>query len=146
VKSSVAAAKAKVAAQSASDTTVQVFGVALPTTFPIEVEPAERDSGWLYVMRCPLMDADVYKVGWSSRPAAERAEELSSATGIPMAYVVVESWAVTEARRAEREAHLALQEYRINPKREFFRAPYERIRASIEPVIVRICGSVTAAS
>jgi len=57
VKSSVAAAKAKVAALSSGSPTLQPLEVTLPQDSP------ERDtekSGYLYVMRCPLMDGDVW--------------------------------------------------------------------------------------
>jgi hypothetical protein len=57
VKSAVAAAKAKVAALSSGSPTLQPLEVTLPQDSP------ERDtekSGYLYVMRCPLMDGDVW--------------------------------------------------------------------------------------
>jgi hypothetical protein len=81
VKRTIASAKAKSAAIIASDPSAFVVGSVLPPVFPVEIEPDSENGGWLYVMRCPLMDDDVYKVGWSSRPPKIRAEELSQATG-----------------------------------------------------------------
>jgi hypothetical protein len=130
VKRSIASAKAKGAAIIASDPSAFVVGDALPAVFPIEIESESENTGWLYVMRCPLMDEDVYKVGWSSRPPKIRAEELSAATGVPLAYIVVESWKVDGARQVEATAHHLLAEFRINPRREFFKAPFEKIRAA----------------
>jgi hypothetical protein len=131
VKRSVASAKAKAAAIIASDPSAFVVGATLPPVFSVEIEPENENTGWLYVMRCPLMDDDVYKVGWSSRLPKIRAEELSTATGVPLAYIVVESWKTDNARQIETTAHQALAEFRINPRREFFKAPFERIRAAI---------------
>jgi hypothetical protein len=135
VKRSIASAKAKSAAIIASDPSAFVVGDALPPVFPVEIEPENENAGWLYVMRCPLMDDDVYKVGWSSRPPKIRAEELSKATGVPLAYIVVESWKVEGARQIEAAAHQALAEFRINPRREFFKAPFEKIRVAIAAIM-----------
>jgi T5orf172 domain len=135
VKSSIASARAKASAIIASDPTAVVIGDELPPIFPTEIEPDNESTGWLYVMRCPLMDDDVYKVGWSSRAPKDRAEEISKATGVPMAYIVVESWKVEDARRMEAAVHQALTTFRINPRREFFKAPFENIRAEIIGVL-----------
>ncbi len=135
VKSSIASAKAKAAAIIASDPTAVVIGDELPPIFPMEIEPENESTGWLYVMRCPLMDEDVYKIGWSSRTPKDRAEDISKATGAPMAYIVVESWKVEDARRIEAAVHQELTTFRINPRREFFKAPFEKIRTEIIGVL-----------
>lgn len=135
IKSSIASAKAKAAAIAASDPTATVIGNDLPPVFASEIEPVTENSGWLYVMRCPLMDGDVYKIGWSSRTPEARADEVSKATGVPMAYIVVESWKVEDARRIEATVHQALTAFRINPRREFFKASFEKIRAEIVGVL-----------
>jgi len=129
VKRTIASAKAKSAAIIASDPSAFVVGEVLPPVFPVEIEPEDQNAGWLYVMRCPLMEDDVYKVGWSSRLPKIRAEELSQATGVPLAYIVVESWKV-EGASLEATVHQALAEFRINPRREF-KAPFEKIRVAI---------------
>ena len=54
-----------------------------------------------------------------------------------MAYIVVESWEVDDARRIEAIVHQALTAHRINPKREFFKAPFEKIRTEIVSVLGR---------
>jgi hypothetical protein len=135
VKSSIASAKARAAAIVASDPTAVIIGDELPPIFSVEIEPEEENTGWLYVMRCPLMDDEVYKIGWSSRTPKARAEEVSKATGVPMAYIVIESWKVEDARRIELAVHQALTAFRINPRREFFKAPFEKIRAEIIGVL-----------
>jgi hypothetical protein len=135
VKSSIAAAKAKAAAIAASDSTATILGDWVPPIYPVEIEPDTVTSGWLYVMRCPLMDDDIYKVGWTSRVPKVRADELSAATGVPSAYIVVETWEVDDGRHTEGTVHIALSAYRINPRREFFKASFAKIRAAIVQVI-----------
>jgi hypothetical protein len=66
VKSSVTLAKAKASAIIASDPTAVVIGVELPPISSAETEPEKGNTGWIYVMRCPLIEEDVYKIGWSS--------------------------------------------------------------------------------
>ena len=52
---------------SASDRSATVVGQE-PPDLPTEDHTNETQAGaHLYVMRCPLMDADVYKVGWTSK-------------------------------------------------------------------------------
>jgi hypothetical protein len=46
--------------------------------------------------------------------------QLSSETGVPVAFVVARSWAHANARALEAEAHAMLAPYRINDRREFF--------------------------
>ena len=135
VKSSIASAKARAAAIVASDPTAVIIGDELPPIFSVEIEPEEENTGWLYVMRCPLMDDEVYKIGWSSRTPKARAEEVSKATGVPMAYIVIESWKVEDARGIEVAVHQALTAFRINQRREFFKAPFAKIRAEIIGVL-----------
>ena len=79
VKSSVAAAQLKLAeylnlANAASSDLVNLDQDALDSKI---------ECGVLYVLRCTVMKDEVYKVGWTSGTAAKRAEELSSATGVP---------------------------------------------------------------
>lgn len=95
-------------------------------------------KGELYVLRCALMDEEVYKVGWTSRTANERARQLSSATGVPLAFVVVESWPHFDPKSLETEVHAQLAPYRINNQREFFRLGFNAIHKIIVQTIERV--------
>ena len=135
VKSTLAAAKARAAAISASDRSATVVGQEMPD-LPTEDHTNETQAGaHLYVMRCPLMDADVYKVGWTSKEPRERAEELSRATGVPLAFIVVESWRADEPRLVEAMVHEALSEFRVSNRREFFKVPFDEVRRRIAAVL-----------
>jgi hypothetical protein len=91
----------------------------------------------LYILRCSVMESEVYKVGWTSGTAESRAMQLSSETGVPVAFVVARSWAHANARALEAEAHAMLAPYRINDRREFFRAPLQVLEEIIEGVFHR---------
>jgi hypothetical protein len=90
--------------------------------------------GYVYVMHCPAHPIDWFKIGWTQRPVDERSSELTRETGVPAPFLLVNQWEVTDAK-IERLVHQALNEYRINPKKEFFRAPYSVIAATIDKVI-----------
>lgn len=44
-----------------------------------------------------------------------------------MAFVVVKNWPHADARALEAEAHIMLAPYRLNDRREFFRAPLQTL-------------------
>ena len=95
----------------------------------------DSDEGELYVLRCSAMKEQIYKVGYTSGRSHERAKQLSTATGVPLAFVVVKSWKHREARRLETEVHMMLSPYRLNNGREFFEVKYETIEKIIDSVL-----------
>jgi hypothetical protein len=101
-------------------------------------EVVREGNGELYVLRCTLMEEEVYKVGWTSGAAEERAKQLSSASGVPIAYAVVESWRHDDPEALETEIHAQLSPYRTNNQREFFRLNFEAIRKIITTTIERV--------
>lgn len=95
------------------------------------------DSGELYVMRCAAMKEQIFKVGFTEVDSVERASQLSSATGVPLAFIVLKKWEHKKARELETEVHMMLAPYRINDSREFFMAKYDVIVKVIETVLER---------
>jgi len=77
------------------------------------------EPGFLYLMTNPAMPGLV-KIGMTTRSPEERAQELAS-TGVPMPFHVAAAWPVDDVRSAERDAHEALDRYRVNDQREWFR-------------------------
>jgi hypothetical protein len=130
VKDRVSAAKLKVA---------EIIDLAMAAKNSVSEAETEQQGAMpeLYVLRCAVMDSEVYKVGWTSGKAEVRARQLSSETGIPVAFVVVRAWAHIEAKGLEAEAHAMLAPYRLNDRREFFRAPLKVIEEIIEGVVDR---------
>lgn len=101
------------------------------------------NSGFIYVMRSASDKKDIYKIGLTRRTTEQRALEISRSSGVPTEYLVVEDWSVVDCVLAEGQIHQELAEYRINNRREFFRAPYKVIRKCVEKVVDEINASIT---
>jgi hypothetical protein len=93
---------------------------------------------YLYVFRSPAHGLDIYKVGYTDRNPDSRARELSSTTGSPVPFLVVQAWAVVDGHAAETAAHKALEDYRLASNREFFRGTYMILREKIEAAIATL--------
>lgn len=102
-----------------------------PPSHPLGLEA----PGYLYVFRSPAHGRDIYKVGFTDRDPESRARELSSASGNPVPFLVVQAWAVVDPRAAEVAAHKALSNYRLASNREFFVGQYALLRELIESAI-----------
>ncbi len=72
----------------------------------------------LYVLSNPSFP-NLYKVGWTEGDTEMRAEQLFT-TGVPTPFHVESKWKLNNARSFEKHIHSLLDEYRNNPKREFF--------------------------
>lgn len=94
-----------------------------------------ENPGTIYVMRSAAHEKNIFKVGLTTRTADIRAEELTRTTGSPDHYLVVEEWEVPDCKLAEKLIHKRLAEYRLNPRREFFRTRYSVIFAAVSEVV-----------
>ncbi|MXW63646.1 MAG: GIY-YIG nuclease family protein [Bacteroidetes bacterium SB0662_bin_6] len=93
-----------------------------------------KKLGWIYAARNPSFVDPVFKVGVSSRPPLARMQELSASTSVYRGFDLAYFVHVTPRDIAEKWAHEALKEFRINPRKEFFQAPL--------PVVVKALGRV----
>ncbi len=82
------------------------------------------EQGYVYALINSSLSGMV-KVGKTSRDPNERAQELSSATGVPTPFSVAYQIYVSDCSGAEAYIHTYLEElgYRVNENREFFNAP-----------------------
>lgn len=96
------------------------------------------NSGFIYIMRNASHEKNIFKVGLTRRDCETRAKELSSATGVPDKYLVVEEFATVDCVLAEKLIHEKLDDYRLNNKREFFKADYSFIRETVNEIINEI--------
>jgi hypothetical protein len=94
-----------------------------------------ENEGYIYVMRSAAHDKNVFKVGLTRRTPEERSKELSRSTSSPDHFHVMEEWDVEDCVLAEKLIHKKLNKYRVNPKREYFEAPYKVIFKVIDEVI-----------
>lgn len=93
------------------------------------------NAGTVYVMRSAAHAKDVFKIGMTRRSTNERSHELGRGTGIPDDFLTVEEWYVDDCVDVERRVHEELAPFRVNPRREFFRAEFRIIRAAIEKIL-----------
>jgi len=92
------------------------------------------DQGWVYVLVNSSIPS-MAKVGRTTRSPADRALELSAATGVATPFVVAFDQMFEDCSEAERLIHAELERrgLRVAPNREFFRgAPSDIIRVIIE--------------
>lgn len=94
----------------------------------------ETDGGSVYVLSNPGHD-DLVKIGWTTRSAAARARELSSATGVPDDFTVEYETEMANPRAVEQAVHDRLADRTVNRNREFFEVTPETARRTIKRVI-----------
>ena len=115
-------------------------------SMPVKTSSAARNQlmnpGFIYVMRCAAHGKDIFKIGLTSRASEVRSSELTSSTSAPDQFLVVEEWEVSDCELAERLIHERLDQYRINPRREFFHARYSIIFSAIRDVISELALSL----
>ena len=76
--------------------------------------------GTVYVLSNPAMPG-LIKIGKTAGPVEKRVNELSSSTGVPMAFVIERAFIVKDMDFVERWMHRLYKKYRVNDRREFFR-------------------------
>jgi len=86
---------------------------------------SEQDNaGFIYVLQNNSHDPYIVKVGLTRRsPSKRKAELYQGSSGVPEHFDIAVAISVGDCVEAEKLAHLRLSNYRINPKREFFRIP-----------------------
>lgn len=90
-----------------------------------------RSFGFVYVLQ-NLEMPNIYKVGMTTRSPHERAAELSSTTGVPVLFDVVYYAEVSDPIRQEKRVHKALEKFRVNSGREFFKTNLHTIIQAIK--------------
>jgi hypothetical protein len=91
-----------------------------------------RNVGWVYAVRNPALKDPVFKVGETSRFPTERAQELSSETGVLGKFELVYFIHAADRLAAEHHAHGLLAEHRVSQSKEFFAAPLGAILKALD--------------
>jgi hypothetical protein len=117
---------------------VEAEALRVKTSSDEEVVKSSGSPGYIYVMRSAAHDKDIFKIGLTTRGSDVRSDELSRATGSPDKFLVAQDWKVSDCALAEKLIHERLDQYRINPKREFFQAPYKTISQGIHEVLAKL--------
>jgi len=77
-------------------------------------------AGYLYVLTNPMLPTDCRKIGLTGLLPAIRAKVLSRMTAIPAPFIVEFACPVKNIAKAERRAHLLLDNKRVSQSKEFF--------------------------
>lgn len=82
--------------------------------------------GYIYVAANSFFEKDVYKIGYTMDSVEERLKQLYT-TGVPEAFYLVIKRKVLNPKEVEKKLHDKLEEYRINPQREYFQCELDEI-------------------
>jgi hypothetical protein len=97
--------------------------------------PSDRhDGGSVYVLSNSGYDRLV-KIGYTTRDAATRAEELSADTGVPGDFEVEHETAAENPEAVEQAVHDRLAAHKVNKNREFFEVDPDEAQQAIERVL-----------
>jgi len=96
-----------------------------------------ENSGYIYILRNPTMEPDIFKIGLTKKNVEERAKQLSK-TSVPDKFYKVQEWHVKDCVKAEKIIHEQLNKERVDPRREFFKIKYEKAVSVIKKVVEEI--------
>lgn len=110
------------------------------STVNIEIPKNSLNKGYIYLMRNAAHDIDIVKIGLTTKTPEERAIQLSR-TSSPDKFLIIDKWYVKDCIIAEKLIHESLKQFRINPKREFFKIQIsdaiKRIDKIIETLVIK---------
>lgn len=98
-----------------------------------------QNSGCIYVLRNPTMERNIFKIGLTRYKVDDRVAQLSK-TSVPDKFYKSQEWNVKDCVRAEKEIHRLLNDFRVDPRREFFKIEYEKAIKIIKHVVDEING------
>jgi hypothetical protein len=106
-----------------------------PTTPPQSDQPAPKKvAGYIYCFSNESMP-NCYKIGFTTDSPSARLIAANSRSNWHYApFVENYSVAVSNAHTAETEVHTRLHQYRLHPKREFFRIDIATVKATFDQV------------
>ena len=90
----------------------------------------EYDS-WVYVLSNPTLP-NMLKIGYTRNHPEERAQQISSSTGVALPYKVEFAFHCFNGFDLEQQVHRKLKSYRVNNNREFFQMSLEEAKKIIE--------------
>ncbi len=98
------------------------------TARKLSEEYVSSEAGYVYVLINPSLE-NMVKIGKTTKDPQTRAEELSSATGVPTKFIVAYKEYFSDCAAAEKYVHTILAEkgYRIAENREFFDVPLDEV-------------------
>lgn len=102
----------------------------------VEVYEGEN-AGYIYIMRQPAFEENIFKIGLTKRTTEQRSKELSN-TSSPDKFYVINKYHTRDCVVAEHQIHKELEIYRLSDRREFFRCDLRTIMDTCETIINEI--------
>ena len=93
--------------------------------------------GYIYILRNPTMGKNIFKIGLTRNEVDYRVEQLSK-TSVPDKFYKAQEWIVKDCVLAEKQIHEILNNYRVDPRREFFEVPYDKAIEVITGTVKKI--------
>ena len=96
-----------------------------------------ENAGYVYVMRQPTHEENIFKVGLTKRNTEKRQKELSNTSSVDK-FFVINSYYTKDCVAAEKQIHEKLKDFRLTSRREFFRCDLRIILDICDNVINKI--------
>ncbi len=96
------------------------------------------NPGRVYILRNPLYQDALVKIGYTKDRAETRAKNLSSPSGVPYQFEVLYEEEVADCTLAEQLIHRELDLYRVQARREFFQLPLKLAVRTVFQVCLRV--------
>lgn len=104
------------------------------TLFHMTPEQYFANAGWVYVLRNPMLPANVFKIGKTTGAIQRRMRQLYT-TGVPRQFELANARWCRDCSFVERGIHEHLAEFRVSGNREFFQVDLKRITQAINYVV-----------
>jgi hypothetical protein len=102
----------------------------------IDREPKEgnRREGFIYLMRNPIFEQGIYKIGLTRKNPEIRARKLPN-TSVPGQFYIICEWFVSDCVKVETRLKKVLRPYIVDLRREFYRLNYREMMRIISEEI-----------
>jgi hypothetical protein len=94
----------------------------------------DENAGYIYIMRQPAHNPNIFKIGLSTRNPKERSKELSNTSAADKFFILTE-FHTKDCFLAEKLIHKELDSYRLTSRREFFQCDLRIILDVSERII-----------
>lgn len=95
------------------------------------------NAGFVYIMRQPIHEENIFKIGLTRRSSEERSKDLSNTSSADK-FFVINSYHTKDCVEAEKQIHKELEYFRLTSRREFFRCDLKIIMDTCEKIIDNI--------
>ncbi|OQP43625.1 hypothetical protein A4H97_33800 [Niastella yeongjuensis] len=99
-----------------------------------KIQSSFTKKGYIYILHNPSHPSNVFKIGLTTKTVEERASQLSGTPSVDK-FLIAHSWLVNDCVLAEKLIHHALNKYRMNERREFFKIEFSEALRIIVPII-----------